>query len=67
METIGVKNQLPKLITPKELKAYLGCNNNRVYELVNRRDFPSFRIGGKYYIIYDDFINWMKNQTRKVK
>ena len=67
MESIDAKDQLPKLISPKDLKAYLGCNNNKVYELVSRRDFPSFRIGNTYYMIFDDFVNWMKNQTRKVK
>ena len=57
-------SSLPNLLTPKDIKAYLKCNNKRVYELCSRRDFPSFRIGSKYYIQEDKFLEWMDKQQK---
>ena len=58
---------LPKLISVKELKEYLHCNDNTAYELVKRRDFPSFRINSRYYINIDKFIEWMEKESKKDK
>lgn len=53
------------LLTPKELKDILGCNNNTLYELLSQPDFPSFRIKSRHYIIYEDFLAWAREQTKK--
>lgn len=59
--------QLPPHISVKQLKAYLHCNDNTAYELVKRRDFPSFKIGARYYILVDKFIEWMEKESKKDK
>lgn len=54
--------ELPRLISPKELKEYLGCNDRTLYNLLQSEDFPSFRIGRRYYIIYEEFLAWLKEK-----
>jgi len=33
---------------------------------LERRDFPSYKIDGRWYIIKNDFLEWEKQQTKKV-
>lgn len=60
---------LPKLITSKEVKAYLNIGDDTLYKLLKSRDFPAFRIneGGEYKIIEEDFIEWMQKKCKKIK
>ena len=55
---------LPNLITASDVKKYLKCNNTTLYGLLKQRDFPSFRIGKKYYINENEFIIWMSKQSK---
>ncbi|MBR6525600.1 MAG: helix-turn-helix domain-containing protein [Clostridia bacterium] len=36
---------------------------HKVYDLVKRKDFPSVRIGRKFYIIQEEIKNWLEKQT----
>ena len=58
---------LPKIITPKEVGEYLRIGNTKLYQLIKRKDFPSFKLGGSYFVLEDKFIEWMDVQTRKLK
>lgn len=58
---------ISELMSAPELKQYLHCNNNTLYSLLSRRDFPSFRIGKRHYIIKDELIKWMGNESKKSK
>ncbi len=65
-------NNLPKLLTPQDLKKYFVQNNikmgnDKLYALLKQKDFPSFKIGSNYYIIEKDFIEWMTKQTKNQK
>ena len=60
-------NTLPELITPQQAKSYFHCNDKTIYNLCKRRDFPSFRIGKRYLINKDDFIEWIKRKVRRIK
>ena len=68
-QRVGKNNMtvtLPVLMSAAEVKQYLKCNNTTLYGLLKQRDFPSFRIGKKYYIDQEKFIAWMdKNQRVK--
>lgn len=59
--------ELPKLLTPKEVGEYLHIGQNKLYDLMKRRDFPSIHLGGRWYIIEPKFIEWMEQQTKKLK
>ena len=60
-------DNLPELLSPGQLKDYLHCNDKTIYDLCRRRDFPSFRIGKRYYINKDDFVDWIKRESKKNK
>jgi hypothetical protein len=54
------------LLTLKDLKAYFGIGNDKVVELLNRADFPSFKKGRSWYVEVNDLNEWMIKQTKKV-
>lgn len=61
------------LITPKQFKERLTRSMDTpigihtVYDLVKKKDFPSLKIGGKYYIIEDKVGEWMNAQSTRRK
>lgn len=57
--------QLPELMTIKELQTYLGIGKDKAYALVKSKSFPALKIGGRYYVIKSDFVNWLERQTGK--
>jgi excisionase family DNA binding protein len=59
--------ELPNIITPKELMAYLRCSKTTAYDLCRRKDFPSFRIGKAYYIQADKLEAWFDKESAKPK
>lgn len=59
--------ELPTLMTPKELMAYLRCSKTTAYDLCRRKDFPSFRIGKSYYIQKDKLEEWFDKESAKPK
>lgn len=61
------KKELPILLTAKEIKSYLHIGNDKLYELLNRKDFPSFKIGNKNYVIQTKFIEWIEKQSKNLK
>lgn len=58
---------LPKLLTPKEVKTYLKCNDSTLYALLKERSFPSFRIGKRYYIDEEKFSEWLERKQKEKK
>ncbi len=38
---------------------------DKIYNLVRRKDFPSLRIGGRYYILVDKVDEWLNKQAEK--
>ena len=57
-------SELPELMTVKELREYLHIGKDKAYELVKGKSFPSIRIGGRYYVLKPEFIEWLKKQGR---
>ncbi len=58
---------LPVLLSAKDVKMYLKCNDTTLYGLLKQRDFPSFRVGKKYYIDEEKFIEWMSKSSKLKK
>lgn len=62
----GEDNLLPKLLNSKEVQEYLHIGNDALYELLNDKNFPSFRVrNGEYKILEDDFLAWMREKSKK--
>jgi excisionase family DNA binding protein len=56
-----VYEDLPMTITVKELSFILRLSLNKTYELCNRSDFPSCRVGKRIIIPKAALIKWMEN------
>lgn len=52
-------DELPITFGPAELASILGISRNKAYELVNRADFPKYRVGRKIIISKRHFVAWM--------
>ena len=51
------------LISPKEAMGILGVSWNRMYEdLLRRKDFPSFKLGTRYWINREKLQEWANKQ-----
>ncbi len=50
---------LPVTFGPNQLCDILGISRNKAYELVNRPDFPKYRIGRKIIISKKHFLKWV--------
>lgn len=48
-----------------DLQQALGIGRAQAYELVNRADFPTIRLGRKIIIPKDGFMRWLERQTEK--
>ena len=53
------------VFTSKEAAAYLGIGLNSFYELCNRKDFPSFKVGTKIIVPKRKLKEWMEKQVKK--
>ena len=58
-----MNNQI--LLSPIQAKELLGVGRNEIYNLCKNKDFPSFKIGSKYYINKEKLQEWANNQCVK--
>ncbi len=58
-----MNNQI--LLSPIQAKELLGVGRNEIYNLCKNKDFPSFKIGSKYYINKEKLQEWANNQCLK--
>ncbi len=56
-------DELPLMLDVKLVKDILGISQTSVYELMKRNDFPSMKIGGRYIISKEKFIEWIDKQS----
>ena len=54
-----------KNLTVEETMKYLGVSRSTIYELVNSKGFPSFRIGKKILVNVDALQEWIDQNIRK--
>lgn len=57
-----VKEDDKLLLSPKELSRYLGVSLSTAYNLCRSKTFPSFKIGGNYYVSLDRLRKWIDLQ-----
>lgn len=53
----------PLAISAIEAARLLGVSKPKVYELMGRADFPSFKVGGRTLVSVDGLREWVKKQT----
>ena len=52
-------DDLPNILTPKDVQCFLGWKKDKVYALFRSRHFPSVKIGGSYIIPKPRFLRWL--------
>lgn len=60
-------NELPLVLTPKNIADILALSRNTVYELCQSADFPAFKVGKQYRISRDRFIAWLNMAGKNEK
>jgi len=62
-------NELPEILTAKDISSYLSISRRRVYELFQLHPehggIANFEIGFSKRVLKDDLALWIKNQKKK--
>lgn len=56
-------NELPELMTVKEVQQYLRISEKSAYQLLKSKGFPCIKIGGTYRVDKAKLIKWVNEQT----
>ena len=56
-------DELPLLLSVKQLVDLMGVSDSSIYELVQEDDFPSLRIGNRIVVPKEKFCRWVDAQT----
>lgn len=57
---------LPDVLTAEQLATALQLSKSGAYNLLNRSDFPTLRIGGRKMVMKNDLLEWLRNRTNKI-
>ena len=60
-----MSNNIPDVLTAKDLQAYLHISRAGAYNLLNRADFPTLHIGKRKLVTLRNLQEWMTKNTRK--
>ena len=52
---------LTDLMTAKELQEYLNKKKNKAYELINKNDVPTVKIGSRTYVVVERLQKYIDN------
>lgn len=51
------------VLTASDIQTALGIGRRQTYELLNRSDFPTIRLGKKIIVPREAFLRWLDAQT----
>jgi excisionase family DNA binding protein len=58
-------NMEPLAVSAAKAAELLGVSRPKVYELMGRDDFPSFKVGGRTLISVAGLRDWVDHQSRR--
>lgn len=58
---MSTREELPEVMTIKELQQFLKIGRNSAYDLVNRKEFKILRVGKSIRINKAEFLRWFDN------
>lgn len=53
----------PMAVSALEAARLLGVSKPKIYKLMAREDFPSFKLGGRTLVSVDGLREWVRNQS----
>lgn len=60
-------NELPDVLSAKELRDYLGISRAGVYNLLHQEDFPMLHVNSRLLVTRDNLLAWMERNTNRTK
>ena len=57
-------DELPLMLSVKQLVDLLGVSDSSVYELIQEEDFPSLRIGKRIVVPKEELRKWISAHTK---
>ena len=62
-EPMNTKFQdLPNVVSPKEVQTYFGISRSTTYRIFHDATFPAFHIGNRLLVRRDELLNWLEQQ-----
>ena len=61
-----MNNNVPDVLTAKDLQAYLHISRAGAYNLLSRADFPTLHIGKRKLVTLRNLQQWMEQSTGKI-
>jgi hypothetical protein len=58
---------LPLVMQARDVQAILGLSKTKVYELLNRKDFPTICIDKRMVVSRDAFFDWLNQDRQKIR
>ena len=58
-----MNNNLPNVLTAKDLQAYLHMSRAGAYNLLSRADFPTLHIGKRKFVTLHNLQQWIEKNT----
>lgn len=58
-------DELPLMLSVREIAKVLGISKTSAYELVRRKGFPVLKIGSRLVVPKENFISWIESQLGK--
>ena len=59
-------DDLPSVLSVKELKDFLGISRAGTYQLLHREDFPTLHVASRLLVAKDKLLAWMEQNTDTV-
>lgn len=53
---------LPEVLKAKDVSDFLNVSSRYAYEIMERNDFPTIRIGRTKRVMKQDFLDWVEQQ-----
>lgn len=63
MENYKNVEELPLILTPKDIGIILGISKNSAYAVVHSEGFPAVRVGKQYRVLRSNFFAWLESQS----
>lgn len=60
-------DDLPGVLSVKELKDYLGISRAGAYQLLHRQDFPTLHVASRVLVAKDKLLVWMEQHMDRVE
>ena len=57
-------DELPLMLNAEMLRDILGISLTSVYELLHDKDFPSIKIGNRFVVPKEKFMDWIDARTK---